>query len=176
MDYRDTVFGNPADGLGTVQFETATDVAQGSEIITGTDYTSGKPLHLAEWLDEHGGNLALIFDPLPEILHAAEPHVAMQVLCQFQWIVVIAVDIHPDLFQGRECDLQTAGNKITLLQLDAPLQDFLRMEGDIVPLAETFGQASLFRGECRVVFQLQIVHSAITGVYVLSLFRQVQST
>ena len=152
MDYRDTVFGNPADGLGTVQFETATDVAQGSEVITGTDYASGEPFHLAEWLDEHGGHLALDFDPLTEILHAAEPHVAMQVLFQFPWIIVIAVIIHPKLFQCGKGDLQTAGNKITMLQLDAPLQNFLRMEGDIVTFAEILGQASLLRGECRVVF------------------------
>ena len=84
----------------------------------------------------------------------------MQVLFQFPRIIVIAVIIHPKLFQCGKGDLQTAGNKITLLQFDAPLQDFLRVKGDIVTLSEILGQGSLLRGECRVVFQLQVVHSS----------------
>ena len=164
MDYRDTVFRYPPHGLGTVQFKTASYAAQWRHVVIGTDYTPGKPLHLAERLDEHRGDLAIGFNPLPEILHAAEPYITVQVLFQFLWIVIIAVDIHAELFQGGECDLQTTGNKITKLQFDAPLQDFLRMEGDIVTLAEILGQGSLLRDEFRVVFQLQIVHGSNTGV------------
>ena len=51
----------------------------------------------------------------------------------------------------------SCGMEITLLQFDAPLQDFLRMEGGIVTFTEILGQASLLRGEGRVVFQLQVV-------------------